>query len=68
MLCWCAMRLSLEVSVHDSKQSLGFEEPLGWTRLAVERRAPIAMLRYSLIVLWFAEEGHRHYRASKRPW
>ena len=28
----------------------------------------MAMLLYSLIVLWFASEGHRHYRAPLRPW
>jgi hypothetical protein len=68
VLCWYAMRWSLEVAFHDSKQSLGFEEPQGWTRRAVERTAPMAMLLYSLVVLWFAEEGHRRYRAFKRPW
>ncbi len=68
VLSWYAMRWSLEVTFHDSKQSLGFEEPQGWTRRAVERTAPMAMLLYSLIVLWFVEEGHRHYRAFQRPW
>jgi len=68
VLSWDAMRWSLEVAFHDSKQSLGFEEPQGWTRRAVERTAPMAMLLYSLIVLWYVEEGHRHYRAFKRPW
>jgi hypothetical protein len=62
------MRWSLEVAFHDSKQSLGFEEPQGWTRRAVERTAPMAMLLYSLIVLWFVDEGHRHYRLFRRPW
>jgi hypothetical protein len=68
VLSWYALRWSLEVTFHDSKQSLGFEEPQGWTRRAVERTAPMAMLLYSLIVLWFAAEGHRHYRPFKRPW
>ena len=26
------------------------------------------MLLYSLIVLWFVQEGHRHYRPTERPW
>jgi hypothetical protein len=68
VLSWYAMRWSLEVAFHDSKQSLGFEEPQGWTRRAVERTAPMAMLLYSLIVLWFVDQGHRHYRTIKRPW
>jgi hypothetical protein len=68
VLCWYALRWSLEVTFHDSKQSLGFEEPQGWTRRAVERTAPMAMLLYSLIVLWFAAEGHRHYCVPTCPW
>jgi len=65
---WYAMRWSIEVSFHDSKQHLGFEELQGWTRNAVERTAPVAMLLYSLIVLWFAGEGHRQWRRLDRPW
>jgi hypothetical protein len=58
----------MEVTFHDAKQHLGFEDPQGWTRKAVERTAPVAMLLYSLIVLWFVEEGHRHYRQPALPW
>jgi hypothetical protein len=63
-----AWRWSIEVAFRDSKQSLGFEEPQGWTRQAVERTAPMAMLLYSLIVVWFVREGHRDYRSLNRPW
>ena len=65
---WYAMRWSIEVMNHDSKQHLGFEEPQGWTRRSVERTAPLAMLLYSLIVLWFAREGHRRWQPLKCPW
>jgi len=65
---WYAKRWSIEVTFHDAKQSLGFEEPQGWSRRAVERTAPIAMLLYSLIVLWFADVGHRLYQPPNRPW
>ena len=65
---WYAMRWSIEVMNHDSKQHLGFEEPQGWTRRSVERTAPLAMLLYSLIVLWFAREGHRQWCPLKCPW
>jgi hypothetical protein len=65
---WYAMRWSIEVTNHDSKQHLGFEEPQGWTRRSVERTAPLAMLLYSLIVLWFAHEGHRSWRPMICPW
>ena len=68
VLTWYAWRWSIEVAFHDSKQHLGFQEPQGWTRHAVERTAPVAMLLYSLIVLWFVREGHRHYRPDEYPW
>lgn len=63
-----AARWSLEVSFHDAKGHLGFEEPQGWTRRAVRRTAPTAMLLYSLVVLWFSRQGHRHYQPPPRPW
>lgn len=68
VIAWYAMRWSIEVMNHDSKQQLGFEQPQGWTRSAVERTAPMAMLLYSLIVLWFAREGHRSWRPLLCPW
>ncbi len=68
VLVWYAMRWSIEVAFQSSKTHLGFEEPQGWTRRAVERTAPTAMLLYTLIVLWFARCGHRHYRPPDRPW
>jgi hypothetical protein len=68
VLTWYARRWSIEVAFHDSKMHLGFEEPQGWSRRAVERTAPVAMLLYSLIVKWFATEGHRHYRPKVTTW
>ena len=62
------MRWSIEVAFQNSKMHLGFEEPQGWTRRAVQRTAPTAMLLYTLIVLWFARCGHRHYRVPVCPW
>jgi hypothetical protein len=63
-----ACRWPIEVAYHDSKGQLGFEEPQGWTRCAVRRTAPMAMLLYSLVILWFAREGHRHYQPPQWPW
>lgn len=68
VLTWYAQRWSLEVAFHDSKIHLGFEEPQGWTRKAVKRTAPMAMALYSLIVVWFAQVGHRYHRPPRRPW
>ena len=61
-------RWSVEVTIRDSKQQLGFEEPQGWTRKSVQRTCPMALLLYSLVVVWFVEEGHRHHRPLTRPW
>jgi hypothetical protein len=63
-----AGRWSIEESHKGGKTDLGFEEPQGWSRLAVQRTAPNAMLLYSLLVLWFARDGHRLYRPLVRPW
>lgn len=63
-----AMRWSIEEAKQNSKGPLGFEEPQGGTRRAVERSAPTAMLRYSLILWWFAQEGHRHDQPPHAPW
>jgi len=68
VLTWYAMRWSLEESFQASKSHLGFEEPQGWSRQAVERTAPTALLLYSLIVLWFANHGYRYYRLPHAPW
>lgn len=68
VLTWYSWRWSIEQTFHDSKQYLGFEEPQGWSRRAVQRTAPMAMLLYSLIVIWFVEYGHAEYRPMARPW
>ena len=68
MLTWYALRRSLEVAFHNSRQHLGFEEPPGWSRQAAQRTAPVALLLYSLTVWWFAQEGHRHYRPPATSW
>lgn len=68
VITWYAMRWSVEVTFHDCKQHLGFEEPQAWSRRAVERTAPLAMLLYGLVVLWFAREGHRCWHPLDCPW
>lgn len=67
VLGWYAMRWSIEVSFQCAKQQLGFEEPPGWSRRSVERTAPMAMLLYGLIVLWYATKGH-HQKLKSKPW
>jgi hypothetical protein len=53
---------------HTGTPQLGFEEPQGWSKRAVQRTAPTAMLLYALVTLWFSREGHRHYQPLERPW
>ena len=47
---------------------LGFEDPANRKEKAVHRTAPMAMILYSLIVVWFHREGHRHVEFPDRPW
>jgi len=61
-------RWSIEEAIAGGKGYLGFEEPQGWSSQAVLRTAPIALLLYSLTVLWFARAGHKLYRPLVRPW
>lgn len=68
VLGWYARRWSIEVTHRDGKQHLGFEEPQGWSRRAVERTAPLALMLYSLVVLWFAWEGHLDWRPMQARW
>ena len=63
-----ARRWSIEVAFHDCKQLLGFEDPANRTEKAVRRTAPMAMVLYSLIIVWFHREGHRKVKFPDRPW
>jgi SRSO17 transposase len=63
-------RWPLEVTFHDSKGKLGFEEPQNRTERAVERTAPMALLAYSFVVLWYIRSG-QHPRVARlvtMPW
>ncbi len=63
-----ACRWSIEVTFENCKQLLGFEDPANRTPKAVERTAPLALVLYSLIVLWFHRHGHRQVQYPDRPW
>lgn len=47
------LRWSIEVTFHEVKSKLGFEDPQNRTDLAVERTAPMALWTYTLIVVWY---------------
>jgi len=65
-----AMRWPLEVAFYNAKQYLGLEDAQNRTPLAVQRTAPLALLLYSLVMLWFADHGHFDAEAYRRshPW
>lgn len=65
--CYAA-RWAIEVTFENSKQLLGLEEPANRKPLAVERTAPMALLLYSLIVVWFHRVGHLLVQYPERPW
>jgi len=65
-----ARRWTLEVSFHDQKQFLGFEDPQQHASRAVRRTAPLAGLVYDLVLLSYAAQV-RDGRGSGwpvRPW
>src|SRR5262249_42099446 len=58
----------IEVTFANCKQFLGLEDPANRVPLAVTRTAPMALVLYSLIVVWFHQEGHRWLEFPDRPW
>jgi hypothetical protein len=63
-----ASRWALEVTFEGAKQVLGLEDPANRLPKAVQRTAPVALVLYSLIVLWFDGAGHEWVRFPYRPW
>ena len=63
-----SLRWSIEVTHYDCKQHLGLEDPANRVPKAVKRTAPMAMLLYSLTIVWYATEGHTDFQIPERPW
>ena len=65
-----ALRWSLEVTFHETKGKLGFEDPQNRTERAVERTAPFAFIAYTLVIVWYAMHGYRSPAAklASMPW
>jgi hypothetical protein len=63
-----ASRWAVEVTFEGAKQVLGLEDPANRLPKAVRRTAPMALVLYSLVVLWFDLVGHPLVRFPKRPW
>jgi hypothetical protein len=66
-----AHRWTIEVTFHDAKQFLGFEDPQSQTCKAVQRTAPLALVVYDLVLLWSAAQWQQPGSALTwvdRPW
>jgi hypothetical protein len=63
-------RWPLEVCFRDVKQLLGFEDPQNRVSAATQRTAPFVFYVYDLVLLWFAQSGHRLFKQPllPRPW
>jgi hypothetical protein len=61
-------RWAIECTFQSCKQFLGLEDPANRLPKAVERTAPMALMLYSLIVVWFHKTGHQFIRFPNRPW
>ena len=51
-----------------ASNSWDLEDPANRLAKAVERTAPMALILYSLVVVWFHRTGHRFVRFPFRPW
>lgn len=63
-----ACRWAIECTFENSKQLLGLEDPANRLPKAVERTAPLALILYSLVLIWFHRTGHHSLRFPFRPW
>ncbi len=63
-----ACRWAIECTFENGKQLLGLEDPANRLPKAVARTAPMALVQYSLVILWGHEGGHRLVQFPDRPW
>lgn len=63
-----ACRWAIECTFENCKQFLGLEDPANRLPLAVARTAPMALVLYTLVVVWFHHTGYRFVHFPKRPW
>jgi DDE superfamily endonuclease len=61
-------RWAIECTFESCKQFMGLEDPANRLPKAVERTAPMALMLYSLIVVWFHKTGYQFVRFPDRPW
>lgn len=68
ILATYAHRWAIECTFENSKQFLGLEDPANRLPQAVARTAPMALLLYTLVTVWFHVAGHPFLRFPQRRW
>jgi DDE superfamily endonuclease len=68
ILATYAYRWAIECTFENAKQLLGLEDPANRLPKAVARTAPLALVLYSLVVVWCHQGGHRCVQFPWRPW
>jgi hypothetical protein len=68
ILATYAHRWAIECTFENSKQFLGLEDPANRLPKAVQRTAPMALVLYTLVTVWFHLIGHRFLQFPHRPW
>src|SRR5271154_6375622 len=63
-----ACRWAIECTFENCKQLLGLEDPANRLPKAVRRTAPMALIVYSLVVVWFHQTGYQSLRFPISPW
>jgi len=63
-----ASRWAIECTFENCKQLLGLEDPANRVAKAVMRTAPMALVLYTLAIVWFHRVGHGQVRFPDRPW
>jgi hypothetical protein len=63
-----ANRWAIEVTFENCKQLLGLEDPANRVPKAVSRTAALALVIYSLIIVWFDRVGYAGVRFPERRW
>jgi hypothetical protein len=62
-------RWSVEVAYCDSKQLLGFHDPMVWAAKSVTRAHPMSWFVAGVVVLWYSQTGQHEPQAQRhRPW
>ena len=63
-----AFRWSIECTFENCKQLIGLGEQANRLPKGVERTTPVGFSLYSMVIVWFHQEGHRSLRIPFRPW